>query len=264
MLQALTHAHIPIPLHDWTQGAGCNLKIIPVAPSILIQWFLYLHQVPLRKLGPQIFVLHLAWCQHLSPTEANSGTALHRVLSPRVHLQRDQAGDGDAAEVCPGRGSLLHLPCGHPLRLRHLLHCHHRVWDCLSSPSPGQVREGQILHWLCTPGISRLTEGVSQSRIWSYHLMLLIIDFPRQMRLNPFSPCCLKHYSCRNVMQSLTIANPMEKKKRMLFPFFTGFSQYVTFLHAQNAHGLNSHRAIGNRPWRHYSWWNSLFIHFRF
>lgn len=156
----------------WHISAGlcrmCSLTAaVSTAPSTLIQWLCCLFLS--RKPGTPMFVLHLAWCPRFSPTEATTASTLHWILPPRLHLQRDQAGDSDAAQVWPWRGSLLHLPSRHTLQLRLLLYGHHRVWDCLSSPSPGQVPP-----CLYTPAVQ---EGVGQPRIWSHHLMLLIIVF---------------------------------------------------------------------------------------
>ena len=180
-----------------------------------------------------MFVLLLAWGQLFSLTEAGAGTTLHQVLPPCLHLQRDQDDDSEAAQVWPGRGSLLHLPGGYPLRLRHLLHRDDRMRDCLSSAFPGQARRGQILPWLHTPGTSIFSEGVSQSRIWSHPVNLLIIDFSGQMRLKLLSSYCSKHYCCRNVAHSLTIANPVEEKKKKIcsFPSLQAFHTVWPFKH---------------------------------
>lgn len=173
---------------------GCNLKIISMAPSTWSSDSPIYTKCPCGNWDSRCLSCFLPEASISPPTpETGAGTALHRVLPPCLHLQRDQDDDGEAAQVCPRRGSLLHLPDGHPLRLRHLLHCHDRMWDCLSSPFPGQARRGQILPWLHTPGTSSITEGVSQSRIWSHPVLLLIIDFSGQMRLNPLSSYCSKH-----------------------------------------------------------------------
>lgn len=208
-----------------------------------------------------MFALLLAWGQHFSPTEASAGTALHRVLPPCLHLQWDQDDDGEAAQVCPRRGSFLHLPGGHPLWLRHLLHYDDRMRDCLSSPLPGQARRGQILPWLHSPGTSSITEGVSQSRISSHPVTLLIIDFSGQMSFNPHFPCCSKHYCCRNVAHSLTIANPVRKKKiidavSLPYRFFTLCDLSSCTKCTWTKQSLEGR----NRPQRHCSLCHSLFI----
>lgn len=64
-------------------------------------------------------------------TEAHPGTSIHWSPPPSLHLQWDQTGDCQAAQLCPRSGSLLYLPGGYSLRLRNLLHGHHGVWDLL-------------------------------------------------------------------------------------------------------------------------------------
>lgn len=123
----------------------------------------------------------------------------------------------------------------------------------------GQERRGQILPWLHIPGTSSITEGVSQSRIWSHPVMFLIIEFSGQMRLNALSSYCSKHYCCRNVVRSLTMANPVFKKiDAVSFPYrlFTLCDLPLCRKCTWTKQSLGG----GNRPQRHDLLWNSIFI----